>query len=105
MLERLEQFLLQRLVLALEVQHRHLYRGGIRGIWHGNMVAAKPITQSRDGVLPRLRQSKFGRRELKRFVNRYIVDTLRGLAAPGLPAPSPLICLITRTQHVGIQPS
>src|SRR6185437_4707051 len=105
MLKRPEQFLLQRLVLALEVQHRNGNRGGIRSFWHGNMVPAKPIEPSRDGLSPRLPHSEFGPEELKRLVNRYIVDTLRGLAAPGLLAPSPLICLIARTQHVGIQPS
>jgi hypothetical protein len=51
----------------------------------------------------RLLQGKFEEEELKRFVNRYIVVTLRDLAAPGLPATSPLFCLITRAQHVCIQ--
>ena len=41
--------------------------------------------------------------ELKSLANRYIVVTLRDLAAPGLPSPSPPICLITRAQHVCIQ--
>jgi hypothetical protein len=47
--------------------------------------------------------AKFGPRELKRFANRYIVVTLRDLAAPGLPAPSPLICL--HTEAVPLHPT
>jgi hypothetical protein len=53
----------------------------------------------------RLLRGKFEGKELKRFVNRYIVVTLRDLAAPGLPATSPPICLITRAQRVCVQTS
>jgi hypothetical protein len=39
--------------------------------------------------------------ELKRLVNLDIVDTLRDLADPGLPAPRPSICLFRHVQFLG----
>ena len=107
MLEGLEQFLVERLVLALEVQHGHGLRSwsglcGAGGLLARNMVAAvRGSALSRDEVHSRLpANGKFGgTRELKRLVNRYIVVTLRDLAAPGLPAPSPPICFFTQEQH------
>jgi host factor-I protein len=42
--------------------------------------------------------SQFGPAELKRLVNLDIVDTLRDLADPGLPALPPLHCIFTKVR-------
>jgi hypothetical protein len=96
---RLQQFLVEGLVLAFEVKHRHRHGSGlgflcgssrwIRGVLHANILPILPeiLFDRRDSE----RESKFIGRwaGLKRPANRYIVDTLREFADPGLPAPYP----------------
>src|SRR5579863_45642 len=81
--ERLEKFRLQRLVLALQVEHGNGNRSGIRGFCHGNMVAAKPSSSSRKGFQPRLRRGKFGPAQLKKVGEALYCCHIAGFGCSG----------------------
>jgi hypothetical protein len=94
---RLQQFLVEGLVLAFEVEHR--YRHGLdfldgssrwnSGVLHANILPILPeILFNRPD--PKWEPNLIGRwAELKRLANRSIVDVLREFTDPGLPAPYP----------------
>ena len=92
---RLQQLLMEGLVLALEVEHGYwlsFLGGGSRGnggVLHANILPILPdiLCDRRD---PEREPSFIGRwAELKRRANRSIVDVLRESTDPGLPAPYP----------------
>ena len=98
--ESLQQFLVEGLVLTLEVEHgNRLKAGGFRGsgvslVVHENIVAAVVGIEPRRGShgwSGRLKDKP----ELKRRVNIDIVDSLRDSTAPGLPALCPPNCLFS----------
>ena len=97
---------LERRILALQVQHRYRRHRGAGGgerigleafctrPWYQPQRECRPTPASDgSGFCIELRHG-----ELKRFANRYIVVTLRELAAPGIPAPSPPICIFMEVQ-------
>ena len=126
--DRIQQFLVERAVLALEVQHGDGLGGlGGRprrraGVLH---VAILPVAEgsvtrqvlSPPGLkneicgsrLVAARRRKpapdrgFGAPELKRFVNHYNVVTLRDLPVPGFPEPNPPISFFVHVQFGCIQ--
>ncbi len=81
--------------------------GGVGGLLHLIMVPAGGIRRDviRRGLrstipgCPRWgKKADSGTQELKKTANPYTVVTLRDLAAPGLPAPTPPNCFFTQVQ-------
>jgi hypothetical protein len=111
MSESLEQFLTQRPVLPLKIEQGdrllrgpHLSDGGYYGVLHFHMVTPETVERLNldRTVTARHRCSPA---ELKRSVNPAIVDTLRDLADPGFPVPSPWFCIFTEVQIFGAKHS
>src|ERR1035437_8695447 len=87
--------------LGHPASRRREFGGGKRiflGQYGNSFLARNGLSQGRTWAEERI-SSPSGpvkaARQLKRLVKAYIVEPLRELAAPGLPAPRPLIC--TRT--------
>ncbi len=102
MLECVEQFPVQGLVLAFQIEHGNGLGSrnpapSFGSVLHLTMVSAVRRGSSHSGYSGNLSSvTVCGGGQLKRLGKGYIVVTLRESTAPGLPALSPPICISKR---------